>query len=108
MFGLRKKAGSYLPIAIFAIMAWTAMQLGRTFGQALTIFAVLVWAVAGLLVVYMILFRNMKFTLGAEEETPLVGDAAFVDEAVGAPQVEVSEAPGSVEVISTKTSDQTS
>lgn len=80
---IRRRAGSYLPFIIFAALAWIAMKLGQTFGQVLTIFAVLVWAVVGLVFVYMVLFRNVKITLWSDE--------AESGELVTAPTEEVTE-----------------
>lgn len=80
---IRRRAGSYLPFIVFAVLAVIAGKLGQSFGQILTIFAVLVWAVVGLVFVYMVLFRNVKLTLWSDE--------AESGELVTAPAEEVSE-----------------
>lgn len=81
--GVRKKVGSFLPIMLLALVAWLAIKIGNTFGQALTIFAVMVWAGVGLLAVYLLLFKGVSFQFGAEEApvAPVApGEAGYVRE----------------------------
>lgn len=78
--GVRKKVGSFLPIMLLALVAWLAIKIGNTFGQALTIFAVMVWAGVGLLAVYLLLFKGVSFQFGADEAPVAPGDAGYVRE----------------------------
>jgi hypothetical protein len=74
---MRGQAKSYLPFLVLGLLAWLSFAIGNTFGTALTIFAVLVWACIGLMVVYMLLFRGVKFTLFADDPVP---ETIFVNE----------------------------
>jgi hypothetical protein len=78
--GVRKKVGSFLPIMLLALVAWLAIKIGNTFGQALTIFAVMVWAGVGLLAVYLLLFKGVSFQFGADEAPVAPGEAGYVRE----------------------------
>jgi hypothetical protein len=52
----------YGGIAILAILYFIAAKIGDTFSQTLTVFSIMVWAIAAALFVYLILFRGVKFT----------------------------------------------
>jgi len=73
-----RRFGSYLPFIVLGGIAFIAYQIGNTFDTFLTIFVVLVWALAGLLIVYMVLFRNVKLTLFSS--AALQPPSVFVDE----------------------------
>jgi hypothetical protein len=83
--GVRRKVGSFLPIMMLVLVAWLAIEIGNTFGQALTIFAVIIWAGIGLMVVYLLLFKGVTFQLGADETTVAPGDAGYVREELAEP-----------------------
>lgn len=55
-----KTTGAFIILGGLAALAFI---LGSTFQMFLTIFSILVWTVVGLMAAYMILFRNVKFTL---------------------------------------------
>lgn len=74
---MRRQAKSYLPFVFLVVVAWIAFQIGSTLGAIITIFAVIVWACAALMIVYMLLFRGVKFTLFADES---VAEIIYVDE----------------------------
>ncbi len=74
---MRRQAKSYLPFVFLVAIAWLAVQIGSTLGSIITIFAVIVWACAALMIVYMLLFRGVKFTLFADEP---VAETIYVDE----------------------------
>jgi len=74
---MRRQAKSYLPFAFLGLIAWIAVTIGDTFGTIITIFAVMVWACAALMIVYMLLFRGVKFTLFADDAVP---ETVYVDE----------------------------
>lgn len=72
-----RRFGSYLPFIALGGIAFIAYQLGSTFGAFMTIFAVITWAVAGLLLVYMVLFRDVKLSLFSSD--PAAPQPVYVD-----------------------------
>lgn len=62
-----RRTGAILYLAFLAFIAFT---LGDTFKEAMIVIAVLGWITVAVLAVYMVLFRNMKFTLFKDEPLP--------------------------------------
>lgn len=66
LFRLRNTAG----LVLLALLAWVSFAIGSTFQTALTIFSIGIWTIAGLMAIYMIVFRGTKFTLFKDDEAP--------------------------------------
>lgn len=68
-----RRTGAILYLVMLAFIAFT---LGNTFKQVMTVIAVFGWITVAALAVYMVLFRNMRFTLFKDvfdkEEAPEV------------------------------------
>jgi hypothetical protein len=59
-----RRTGAILYLVMLALVAFV---IGDTFSQAMTVIAVLGWITVAVMAVYMVLFRNMKFTLFKEQ-----------------------------------------
>jgi hypothetical protein len=72
---------SQAPLAVFGLMVWLAFTLGHTIGKALVIVMIASWALAAIMMVYMVLFRNMKLSLFRDDPEPeSFRDVEFVEE----------------------------
>lgn len=75
-----RKLGAF---AVLGAIYLLAAAIGNTFGQALTIFGFFMWMIAAGMVVYLVLFRDVKidlFARSADDASEQVGDDLGVED----------------------------